>query len=57
MEWLKSEVSDVKREIRGMKSEISDMKEDMMGIGEYLKDEVGFILSEVIYLLREHQDS
>jgi hypothetical protein len=28
-----------------------------MGIGDYLKDEVGLVLSEVIYLLREPQDT
>jgi hypothetical protein len=40
-----------------MKNEIRDMKESIMGIGEYLKEEVGFILAEVIYLLREPQDT
>jgi len=55
MEWLKgnSHISDVKQEIHDMKNEISDMKENIMGIGEYLKEEVGFILSEIIYQLHD----
>jgi hypothetical protein len=28
-----------------------------MEIGDYLKEEVGFVLAEVIYLLREPQDT
>ena len=50
MDWFKGEISDMKREIR-------DMKESILGIGEYLKEELGFILAEVIYLLREPQDT
>ena len=38
------------------KGEISDMKENILGIGEYLK-EVKPMLAEVIYLLRESQDT
>ncbi len=64
MEWLKGEISDVKREvsgvkreISGVKREISDMKESIMGIGDYLKEELGFMLAEVVYLLREPQDT
>ena len=40
-----------------MKSEISDIKESIMGIGNYLKEEVGFVLSEVIHLLDKPQDA
>jgi len=54
---MKNEISNVKQEIHDMKNEISDMKESIMGIGEYFKEEVGFILAEVIYLLHEPQDT
>jgi hypothetical protein len=57
MEWLKGEIRGMDREIRDMKREISGMNESIMGIGDYLKDEVGLVLSEVIYLLREPQDT
>ena len=43
----------MKREIHDLKNEISDMKESIMGIGEYLKEEVGLILSELMYQLRD----
>ena len=45
-DWLKSEISD-------LKSEITDMKECVEGIGECLKEEVGFNLEEVLYLIRK----
>jgi len=48
MEWLKGQMSDMRREIRDMKSENTDLKESIMGIGDYLKEEVGFILAEII---------
>jgi hypothetical protein len=39
------------------KGKISGMKENILGIQEYLKEEVGFMLAEVIYLLRESEDT
>jgi hypothetical protein len=54
---LKGDIRDVKKEIRDMKNEIRDMKESILGIGEYLKEEVGLVLAEVIYLLSEPQDT
>jgi len=41
MEWLR-------REINGIKDEIKDIKECMMGLAEYLKEEIGFNVSEVV---------
>jgi len=46
MEWLR-------REINGIKDEIKDIKECMMGLVEYLKEEIGFNVSEVVYRLQE----
>jgi hypothetical protein len=46
MEWLKDEICE-------MKCEISDMKECIMGIGELLKEEVNFNLSEIVYILHQ----
>ena len=45
------------QDMEWFKGEISGMKENILGIQEYLKEEVGFMLAEVIYLLRESQDT
>ena len=50
MEWLKVEISDMKREIRDMKSDISDMMESILGI-------LRAHFREANYLLREPQDT
>ena len=39
-----------------MKNEIRDINENLRRIQDYLKEEVGFSLGEVIYLLRELKD-
>jgi hypothetical protein len=57
MEWLKGEIRGMKRDIGDMKREISCMKESIMGIGDYLKEEVGLVLSEVISVLHEPQNT
>ena len=45
------------QDMEWFKGEISAMKENILGIQEYLKEEVGFMLAEVIYLLRESEDT
>ncbi len=57
MEWLKGEIRGMKRDIGDMKREISCMKESIMGIGDYFKEEVGLVLSEVISVLHEPQNT
>ena len=57
MEWLKGEIRGMKRDIGDMKREISRMKESIMGIGDYFKEEVGLVLSEVISVLHEPQNT
>lgn len=46
LDWLKDEIHDMKREI-------SSLKECITAIGELLKEEVNFNLSEIVYLLRK----
>ena len=46
IEWLRQKINEIKNETK-------DIKECMMGIAEYLKEEVGFNVSEVVYQLQE----
>jgi hypothetical protein len=46
MDWLRREINEIKNEIK-------HVKECMMEVGEYLKEEVGFNVSEVVSQLQQ----
>jgi archaellum component FlaC len=53
---MKTQISDLKKEVNKLETEIEGVKDCIMGIGEYLKEEVEFGLTEILDLLRELTD-
>lgn len=51
-DWLRDGIHNMKTQISDLKKEVG-VKDCIMGIGEYLKEEVEFRLSEILDLLRE----